>query len=53
MVVMHTKKLSSYQHKIVPMSGAIFIGDVVLLFQVLPQLHPDVSMVGRISKSTL
>jgi hypothetical protein len=51
MVVMHTKKLSSYQHNIVPMSGAILIGDVVLLFQVLPQLHPDVSMVGKISKS--
>ncbi len=51
MVVMHTNKLSSYQHKIVPTSGAIFIGDVVLPCQVLPQLHPDVSMVGKISKS--
>jgi hypothetical protein len=53
MVVMHTKKLSSYQHEIVPTSGAIFIGDLVLPFQVLPELYPDVSMVGRISKSTL
>jgi hypothetical protein len=51
---MHAKKLSSYQHKIVPVSGAaIFIGDVVLPFQVLLQLHPDVSMVGRISKSAV